>query len=189
MQIRGYRFNSISTCSCYSREPGHVQPLGQSHSATQGPHWLADSTHYPLDRATGIEIMQQEAGIDLGGPFPVQVPFFMLEVIEQISRSARKSKYIDHASGVSARLSIANYRMMIASARQRAIRLGENPAVPRVSDLGHIYSSAMGKLELDLMAERRCRKTGHRRRGGRRAQGRIRRVCREARPARHRWRV
>src|SRR5262249_16723931 len=47
---------------------------------------------------------------------------------------------------------IANYRTMVASARQRGIRLGEKPAVPRVSDLGHIYSSAQGKLELDLMA-------------------------------------
>jgi magnesium chelatase subunit I len=41
---------------------------------------------------------------------------------------------------------------MVASARQRGIRLGESPAVPRVSDLGHIYTSAQGKLELDLMA-------------------------------------
>ena len=29
--------------------------------------------------------------------------------------------------------------------------LGEKPAVPRISDLGHIYSSSLGKLELDLM--------------------------------------
>jgi magnesium chelatase subunit I len=40
---------------------------------------------------------------------------------------------------------------MIASARQRAIVLGEKPAVPRISDLGHLYSSSLGKLELDLM--------------------------------------
>ena len=29
--------------------------------------------------------------------------------------------------------------------------LGEKPAVPRISDLGHLYSSSLGKLELDLM--------------------------------------
>jgi len=52
---------------------------------------------------------------------------------------------------VSARFSIANYETMIASARQRAIRLGERPAVPRISDLGHLYASSLGKLELDLM--------------------------------------
>ncbi len=27
----------------------------------------------------------------------------------------------------------------------------KSPAVPRISDLGHLYSSSLGKLELDLM--------------------------------------
>ena len=62
---------------------------------------------------------------------------------------ARRSKYVDHQSGVSARFSIANYRTMVASARQRGVRLGEKPAVPRISDLGHLYSSSLGKLELE----------------------------------------
>src|SRR3981081_4337841 len=75
----------------------------------------------------------------------------MREIIEQISVCARKSKYVDHQSGVSARLSIANYRTMVASARHRSVRLGEKPAVPRISDLGHLYSSSLGKLELDMM--------------------------------------
>ena len=65
---------------------------------------------------------------------------------------ARKSKYIDQQSGVSARFSIANYRTMVASARHRGAILGERPAVPRISDLGHLYSSSLGKLELDMMS-------------------------------------
>jgi magnesium chelatase subunit I len=40
---------------------------------------------------------------------------------------------------------------MVASARQRGALLGEKPAVPRISDLGHLYSSSLGKLELDMM--------------------------------------
>jgi magnesium chelatase subunit I len=108
-------------------------------------------THYPLDRDLGIQIMEQEAALDLGGPFPVQVPFFMKEIIEQISVCARKSKYVDHQSGVSARFSIANFRTMVASARHRGVRLGEKPAVPRISDLGHLPTSSLGKLELDMM--------------------------------------
>jgi magnesium chelatase subunit I len=48
-------------------------------------------------------------------------------------------------------MGIANYRTMIASARQRGIVLGERPAVPRISDLGHVASSSLGKLELDMM--------------------------------------
>ena len=75
----------------------------------------------------------------------------MKEIIEQISVSARKSKYVDHASGVSARFSIANYRTMVASARRRGVLLGEKPAVPRISDLDHLTASSLGKLELDLM--------------------------------------
>jgi len=49
----------------------------------------------------------------------------MKEICEQVTVQARKSKYIDQQSGVSARFSLANYRTMIASARQRGIVLGE----------------------------------------------------------------
>jgi magnesium chelatase subunit I len=108
-------------------------------------------THYPLERELGIQIMEQEAGIELDGKYPVVVPYFMRQIIEQMSIAARRSKYIDHQSGVSARFSIANYRTMVASARHRGVRLGEKPSVPRISDLGHLYSSSLGKLELDMM--------------------------------------
>ena len=109
-------------------------------------------THYPRERGVGVEIMEQEAGLDLGGRFPVVVPFFMKEIVEQISAAARESKFIDHASGVSSRFSISNYRTMIASARRRAAVLGEGPAVPRISDLGRLHASSLGKLELDMMS-------------------------------------
>ncbi len=75
----------------------------------------------------------------------------MKEICEQITIQARKSKYVDHQSGVSARFSIANYRTMVSSARHRGVILNEKPAVPRISDLGHLYASSLGKLELDLM--------------------------------------
>jgi magnesium chelatase subunit I len=75
----------------------------------------------------------------------------MEEVVEEISRVARGSRFVDHASGVSARFGIANYRTMVANARRRGIALGERPSVARVSDLAHLKASALGKLELDLM--------------------------------------
>jgi magnesium chelatase subunit I len=89
--------------------------------------------------------------VDLGGEYPVLVPYFMKEIVEQIGVAARRSKYVDQQSGVSVRFSLANYRTMIASARRRGIALGEKPAVPRISDLAHLQTSALGKLELDLM--------------------------------------
>jgi magnesium chelatase subunit I len=152
VQIRGYPVQfDIDVLILFSANPATYNRSGKVIPQLKDRIGSLIQTHYPLDRGTGIEIMEQEAGIDLGGPYPVQVPYFMKEIVEQISVAARKSKYVDHSSGVSARFSIANYRTMVASARQRAVRLGERPAVPRISDLGHTYSSSLGKLELDLM--------------------------------------
>lgn len=152
VQIRGYpvRFD-IDVLILFSANPATYNRSGKVIPQLKDRIGSVIHTHYPRERDLGIEIMEQEAGIELGEPFPVVVPRFMKEIIEELSIAARKSKYIDQASGVSARFSIANYRTMIASARQRGARLGERPAVPRISDLGHLYSSSLGKLELDLM--------------------------------------
>src|SRR5947209_5660374 len=152
VQIRGYPIQfDVDVLIVFSANPATFNRSGKVIPQLKDRIGSLVQTHYPRERGTGIEIMEQEANIDLGGEFPVVVPYFMKEVIEQISVSARKSKYVDHQSGVSARFSIANYRTMVASARQRGVRLGERPAVPRVSDLGHLYSSSLGKLELDMM--------------------------------------
>ncbi|MCA9098321.1 MAG: magnesium chelatase, partial [Planctomycetaceae bacterium] len=152
VQIRGYpvRFD-IDLLILFSANPATYNRSGKVIPQLKDRIGSVIHTHYPRDRELGIDIMEQEADIDLGGDFPVVVPLFMKQVIEEISRMARKSKYIDQQSGVSARLTIANYRTMVASSRQRGAILGEKPAVPRISDLGHLYTSSLGKLELDLM--------------------------------------
>lgn len=152
VQIRGYpvRFD-LDIVILFSANPSTYNRSGKVIPQLKDRIGSIIQTHYPTDRQMGIEIMQQEAKIDLGGDYPVHVPYFMAEIIEEITRQARRSKYVDQASGVSARFSLSNYRAMIASARQRSIVLGETPAVPRISDLGHLYSSSLGKLELDLM--------------------------------------
>jgi len=152
VQIRGYPVQfDIDVLILFSANPATFNRSGKVIPQLKDRIGAVIHTHYPLERSTGIEIMEQEAAIENGGDFPVQVPYFMKEVIEQVSVCARKSKYVDQASGVSARLSIANYRTMVASARHRGVRLGEKPAVPRISDLAHLASSSLGKLELDLM--------------------------------------
>ncbi len=152
VQIRGYpiRFD-IDVLILFSANPATYNRSGKVIPQLKDRIGSTIQTHYPRDRALGIDIMKQEAEIDLDGEYPVLVPPFMEEIVEQISICARKSKYVDHQSGVSARISIANYRTMVANARQRAIRIGERPAVPRISDLGHLYTSCLGKLELDMM--------------------------------------
>ena len=153
VQIRGYpvRFD-IDVMILFSANPATYNRSGKVIPQLKDRIGSVVHTHYPRDRALGIEIMEQESGASLDGDFPVAVPYFMREIIEEISSVARHSNYIDQQSGVSTRLSIANYRGMVASARQRAAVLGERPAVPRISDLGHLYSTSLGKLELDLMS-------------------------------------
>ncbi len=153
VQIRGYpiRFD-IDVMVLFSANPTTYNRSGKVIPQLKDRIGSVIHTHYPTERQLGIEIIQQEAGIDLDGQFPVVVPYFMREIIEQMTIVARRSKYIDQQSGVSARFSIANYRTMIASARQRAAVLGEHPTVPRISDLGHLYASSLGKLELDMMS-------------------------------------
>jgi magnesium chelatase subunit I len=152
VQIRGYPVQfDIDVLILFSANPATYNRSGKVIPQLKDRIGSLIQTHYPLDRATGIEIMEQEAGLITDGEYPVLVPYFMKEIIEQMSMCARKSKFVDQHSGVSARFSIANYRTMVASARQRGVRLGERPAVPRISDLGHLYSSSLGKLELDMM--------------------------------------
>jgi magnesium chelatase subunit I len=164
VQIRGYPIKfDLDVLILFSANPATYNRSGKVIPQLKDRIGSIIHTHYPMERDLGIQIVEQEvenvatggSPVDLEAGEPpastVVVPYFMKELIEEVSRAARRSKYIDQQSGISARLSIANYRTMVASARQRAALLGEHPAVPRISDLGHLYASSLGKLELDMM--------------------------------------
>jgi magnesium chelatase subunit I len=172
VQIRGFPIQfDIDVLILFSANPSTYNRSGKVIPQLKDRIGSIIHTHYPLERDLGIQIVEQEVehkgeggrgnaegdGSDTPPstlplpPSEVLVPYFMKELIEEVSRAARRSKYVDQQSGVSARLSLSNYRTMVASARQRAIVLGERPAVPRISDLGHLYASSLGKLELDMM--------------------------------------
>src|ERR1019366_7064538 len=80
----------------------------------------------------------------------VLVPTFMKELLEETARLARTSQAINQQSGVSVRMSIANMENMVSNAERRGLMLGENPAVPRISDLAYLAASTRGKIELTL---------------------------------------
>jgi magnesium chelatase subunit I len=152
VQIRGFPVSfDLDVMVLFSANPTTYNRSGKVIPQLKDRIGSTIHTHYPLDRSLGIDILERESGVDLGGPHPVLVPYFMKEIIEEVGVRARKSKYVDQQSGVSARFSLANYRTMIASARRRGIAHGESPAVPRISDLAHLVASSLGKLELDMM--------------------------------------
>jgi magnesium chelatase subunit I len=107
-------------------------------------------THYPDELETEMAIVRQEAHVPTAA-VPVIVPWFIEEIVARVSHVARRSNAINQKSGVSVRLSIANYEVVIASALRRALRTGDEAVVPRVSDLSALVQSTQGKIELDTL--------------------------------------
>jgi magnesium chelatase subunit I len=112
-------------------------------------------THYPRTLEHEMSIVRQEKhrfdAVE-GAPVVV-VPPFMEEAVAELTHLARRSPEISQRSGVSVRVSVANMEVLEAAALKRAIRLGESLAAPRVSDLGAVIASTVGKVELESIGD------------------------------------
>jgi magnesium chelatase subunit I len=112
-------------------------------------------THYPRTLDDEMSIVRQEKhrfAAAEGAPVVV-VPPFMEEAVAELTHLARRSPEISQRSGVSVRVSVANMEVLEAAALKRAIRLGESLAAPRVSDLGAVIASTVGKVELESIGD------------------------------------
>jgi magnesium chelatase subunit I len=112
-------------------------------------------THYPrtLDHEMSI-VRQEKHRFDVGEGAPVVVvPPFMEEAVAELTHLARRSPEISQRSGVSVRVSVSNMEVLEAAALKRAIRLGESLAAPRISDLGAVIASTVGKVELESIGD------------------------------------
>jgi magnesium chelatase subunit I len=112
-------------------------------------------THYPRTLDDEMSIVRQEKhrfAVAEGSPVVV-VPPFMEEAVAELTHLARRSPEISQRSGVSVRVSVANMEVLEAAALKRAIRLGESLAAPRVSDLGAVVASTVGKVELESIGD------------------------------------
>src|SRR5205807_2723982 len=110
-------------------------------------------THYPRELEHEMAIMEQERQIFPADGHEVGVPPYMKEIIAEITHLARKSPDISQRSGVSVRVSIANYENVVSNALKRAVRLGEGCVVPRVADLPAVLASTAGKIELETLGD------------------------------------
>ena len=71
VQIRGYPIQfDIDVLILFSANPATYNRSGKVIPQLKDRIGSLIQTHYPLERAAGIEIMEQEAGIDLGGDYP-----------------------------------------------------------------------------------------------------------------------
>ncbi|MEW6271225.1 MAG: magnesium chelatase [Thermodesulfobacteriota bacterium] len=113
-------------------------------------------THYPSRVETEIAIVEQEVPTGERGGRPVRMPEFMKQIVAQLTFEARASHDVNQSSGVSVRVTLNNYETLIANAERRAVRLGENEIVPRISDLHAVSASMLGKLEFEYTGEERA---------------------------------
>ncbi len=155
VQIRGHRIRlPLDVLLVATANPEDYTNRGRIITPLKDRFGAQIRTHYPRDVATEVAVVRAEARIPSDG-VPVVVPEHLEEVVAEISQHARRSPHLNQRSGVSVRLSIANFETLVASARRRALRTGEPEAVPRVSDLAALVSSTQGKVELEALEEGR----------------------------------
>ena len=155
VQIKGYRVRlPLDVFVVSTANPEDYTNRGRIVTPLKDRYGSQIHTHYPLDARDEIVIMDQERT-----KFPEEdkllIPEYMKEVLAEVTTQARLSSDINQRSGVSVRVSIANYETMLGNAVRRAIRNGEEWACPRVSDLTYIVASFAGKIELETFEEGR----------------------------------
>jgi magnesium chelatase subunit I len=166
VQIRGHRVRlPLDIVLVATANPEDYTNRGRIITPLKDRFGAQIRTHYPDDAATELKIAELEAtlpgreghgpGGDGRGAPQVGMPDFMAEVVAELSQLARQSPHLNQRSGVSVRLTIANYETLAANATRRALRNGESEAVPRISDLQALVSSTQGKVEIESLEEGR----------------------------------
>jgi len=150
VQVKGYRVRlPLDVLVVASANPEDYTSRGRIITPLKDRYAAQIRTHYPPTRELELDVVRQEAELPEADGVELSVPPYMADVVAQMTFEARMSPDVSQTSGVSVRMSIANYETLAAAAIRRALRLGERQAVPRVSDLASLVASSTGKLELE----------------------------------------
>ncbi len=156
VQVRGYKIRlPLDLLLVASANPEDYTNRGRIITPLKDRFGAQIRTHYPLDTDAELAIVVQEAAIVPPRGVRLVVPEHMAAIVAAITHEARRSPHVNQRSGVSVRLSIANYETLVANAIRRALRLGEREAVPRISDLEALTASTAGKVEIEAFEEGR----------------------------------
>ena len=155
IQIKGYRIMlPLDVFLVSTANPEDYTNRGRIITPLKDRYGAQIRTHYPRSLDDEIGIVEQEYSNFEDTRSRVRVPDYMKEVIAEITSLARRSPDINQRSGVSLRVSIANYETMLSAAFKRSLRHNE-PSSPRVSDLPSIVASTTGKIEMESVEEGR----------------------------------
>jgi magnesium chelatase subunit I len=103
-------------------------------------------THYPKNLEESISIFVDES--DKQRSFKIELPPLVEEIIAEIAVQGRKSEHVDQSSGVSARLTIAAYEILLSNLERRSLIYQQQDISTRLCDLYALVPSISGKLEL-----------------------------------------
>jgi magnesium chelatase subunit I len=156
VQIRGYKIRlPLDVMLVASANPEDYTNRGRLITPLKDRFGSQVRTHYPLDVETEMAIVTQEAVLFSDESMSVTVPEFMTDIVATVSQVARQSPHISQRSGVSVRLSVANYEVLVANAARRSLENAETEVVPRVSDLASLPAATAGKVEIESLEEGR----------------------------------
>ena len=154
VQIRGYKVRlPLDLYVVASANPEDYTNRGRIITPLKDRFGSQVRTHYPRRIEDEISIVENERTRFADDGVAVVVPSFMREIVAELTHLARKSGDISQRSGVSVRVSISNYENLLSNAQKRAIRLGEEQAAPRISDLPAVIASTTGKIEIEALGE------------------------------------
>ncbi|GAB3581544.1 magnesium chelatase [Calidifontibacter terrae] len=152
IQIRGYLLRlPLDVLVFASANPEDYTNRGRIITPLKDRFGAEIRTHYPLELADEIAVIQQEAHL------VAEVPSPLLEILARFTRALRESSAVDQRSGVSARFSIAGAETVAAAALHRKVIEGEPEAVARLVDLSTAVDVLGGKIEFEVGEEGRER--------------------------------
>ncbi|MBI4339895.1 MAG: magnesium chelatase, partial [Chloroflexi bacterium] len=156
IQIKGYRLRlPLDMYVVATANPEDYTNRGRIITPLKDRYGAHIRTHYPKSIEEEIRIVDQERS-DFGEiEGMVTVPQFMKEIIAELTALARRSPDVNQRSGVSVRVSIANFETVMSNALRRAIANREGRCAPRISDLPSILASTTGKIEMESAEEGR----------------------------------
>jgi len=158
VQIRGHRVRlPLDVMLIASANPDDYTSRGRIITPLKDRFGSQIRTHYPLTVALEQRIMLAEATPPVVGDsgVTVAVPEHLMRVVAEFSHLARSSNHVNQRSGVSVRLSVANYEALAANALRRALRSGESEAVARIDDLDALAATSIGKIEIEALEDGR----------------------------------
>ncbi len=153
VQIKGYPVRlALDVLLCFTANPEDYTARGKIITPLKDRIGSEIITHYPESVDLGMQITRQEAWTSRDG-VNVRVPDLIEEVVERVAFEARDDKRIDKRSGVSQRMPITAMENVVSNAEQRALRAGDDEAVPRVADVYSALPAITGKIELEYEGE------------------------------------